>query len=519
MKRKGHLAVFENILEESTSKNQQHDDDSNDLIEEEETERVKVSTKLINLKREPRLMLCKYKRCSECFTDYYQFNKHLTQHIKKQEDNTECQFGDCDFRPINTLHALQHISLHGYNEKLRNLGEIVARRNSLPDCFMEYAYNYPTNIETYACEWEDCGMIMETYCDFLFHIKMHVNGNPRKAESIKCGWQGCSKTVPMLYQLTKHIPVHTKEKYIACPTCGNSFSSQIRYSDHRSKQLPIEKQNYKCSQCSKHFATENLLRDHVRAHINQYKCSLCDMTCPKPSNLAIHMRYRHLNERPFKCNLCDHASITKQNLEMHLITHCAEKLLACDECDFKCRSMVGLDKHIQREHGQNYGQKFECHICQNQYNRGGVLTKHLIKAHGVQWPSGHSRFRYKEDPDGICRLQTIRYETVDVIKEILKSKNEPPTPSHKKFKCFLSEKQSANGQTSFEAKIEEVTLGTTVNSKEEKPKKIIPTSNNVLLTISDLDDLGNVVTEVTESHKVICKEEFDYVDEKFLELN
>lgn len=49
---------------------------------------------------------------------------------------------------------------------------------------------------------------------------------------------------------------------------------------------------------------------------------------------------------PFVCRC-----VTKQNLEMHLLTHCAEKLLECEDCEFRCRSAHGLDKHYQLVHG------------------------------------------------------------------------------------------------------------------------------------------------------------------------
>ncbi|KAL3282381.1 hypothetical protein HHI36_005566 [Cryptolaemus montrouzieri] len=521
MKRKGHLAVFENILGEKSTDNQQ-DEDSLDVLEEEEVVKPKRRKKIIKLCDETRVLVCKYQGCSEEFRDYYKFNQHLVSHIKNEEDgfqeNFFCKFGNCDFRPTSMLHAIQHISLHGYHENLMDLGKLVASRDSLPDCHLENCFGYPLLVESYVCEWKDCDMTFETICDFIVHVKMHVNGNPGTAANINCGWKGCTKSFTMRYQLTKHVPVHTKEKYIACPTCGNTFSSLVRYSDHRSKQLPKERQNYKCSQCSKLFATENLLRDHVRAHINQYKCSMCDMTCPKPSNLANHIKFRHMDYRPFKCNLCDHASISKSNLEMHLITHCVEKLLACADCDFQCRSMYGLDKHIQREHGQNYVQTFECHLCKKQFSRGAFLTRHLMKIHGMQWPSGHSRFRYKEDSDGICRLQTIRYETVDVIKEILKSKTDSPSTSSRKLRCRIVEKTGINGEIALEANIEDVAHDSNEDSQNISTREKTD-SNNVLLMISDLDEQGNVVSQVTESQEIVCKAELDGEEVELLEFS
>lgn len=63
-------------------------------------------------------------------------------------------------------------------------------------------------------------------------------------------------------------------------------------------------QKYQCSHCSRRYANERLLRDHVRHHINHYKCPECDMTVPNKSTLVAHMRYRHRKDKPHKCLQC-----------------------------------------------------------------------------------------------------------------------------------------------------------------------------------------------------------------------
>ncbi len=51
-----------------------------------------------------------------------------------------------------------------------------------------------------------------------------------------------------------------------------------------------------------------------------------------------------------------------------------------------------------------------CHVCQKRYRRGTYLTEHLKSVHNIKWPSGHTRFRYRRDDDGMFRLQTDRVE-------------------------------------------------------------------------------------------------------------
>lgn len=60
-----------------------------------------------------------------------------------------------------------------------------------------------------------------------------------------------------------------------------------------------------------------------------------------------------------------------------------------------------------------------CHCCSNRYKKGYHLSKHLIKHHGFQLPSGHPRFIYRQDIDGFFRLQTMRMESLEVTQQIM----------------------------------------------------------------------------------------------------
>lgn len=71
--------------------------------------------------------------------------------------------------------------------------------------------------------------------------------------------------------------------------------------------------------------------------------------------------------------------------------------------------------------GQQFSSSYMCHVCNKVYCQGSTLSKHLKKAHNFEWPSGHSRFRYKLESDGFYRLQTLRYESLELF-ELLNKK-------------------------------------------------------------------------------------------------
>lgn len=103
--------------------------------------------------------------------------------------------------------------------------------------------------------------------------------------------------------------------------------------------------------CFKQFFNEELLNTHMYFHVNCYKCHLCDMTCPSPSDLAKHVRQRHIDVKPFGCKVCPYRALLKKDLERHIMTQHENHEFECDEfgCVFKTTSYYAMrmvsDRH------------------------------------------------------------------------------------------------------------------------------------------------------------------------------
>ncbi|KAL2295785.1 hypothetical protein Nmel_017306 [Mimus melanotis] len=158
--------------------------------------------------------------------------------------------------------------------------------------------------------------------------------------------------------------------------------------------------------------------------VNHYKCPLCDMTCPLPSSLRNHIRFRHSEERPFKCDYCDYSCKNLIDLRKHLDTHSKEPAYRCEfeACSFSARSLCSIKLHYRKVHEGDSEPRYKCHVCDKCFTRGNNLTVHLRKKHQFKWPSGHPRFRYREHEDGYMRLQLVRYESVELTEQLLKDK-------------------------------------------------------------------------------------------------
>lgn len=220
---------------------------------------------------------------------------------------------------------------------------------------------------------------------------------------------------------------HTQEKLVACPTCGSMFSSNTKLFDHLHRQAePIE--TLVCEHCGKAFSSERLLRDHVRQHVNQVKCPFCDMTCTTLAALKIHIRFRHCDERPFPCDFCDKRFKNQRDLQKHTEVHNQGSVYHCtvEGCDYSCHTFQTMNHHFKRVHEAGGMSKYKCHICEKVFSWCYTLTLHLRKKHELKWPSGHSRFRYKKDIDGFLKVNMVRFETVEVTKEIMKNMAKKP---------------------------------------------------------------------------------------------
>ena len=153
------------------------------------------------------------------------------------------------------------------------------------------------------------------------------------------------------------------------------------------------------------------------------------MTCISKNDLNKHILYKHSNEKPFKCEFCDkYRAKTLSDLNKHVqLKHDDAEEYQCNDCDeFKTKNLNLMKKHMMKFHlnQAKLSYLYKCHECDKTYSYGSTLSTHLKTVHNYKWPSGHSRFRYKLDNDGFYRLQTLRYESVELVEQINREKEE-----------------------------------------------------------------------------------------------
>lgn len=403
---------------------------------------------------------CEWGSCDGTFpsSQFHEFREHIESHLCEVlpqyrrgisedtvPDNFSCSWRECGWdSPMDAGDLIRHVFFHAFHTRLKVQGFKKQQEMNLASCTLDnHSRNLiPESQEPFLCEWKECGV--EFNCPTLFyrHVDSHalavdkilseVRDDGRKKYIVTCQWEGCSFSAVNHYKLKEHCRSHTKEKIFACKTCGGMFSSRTKLVDHLVRQNSSGYESFQCSHCLKHCGSERILRDHMRHHVNNVKCQYCDMTCPNASALKQHVKFRHSEERPYKCDVCSYSCKMPSDLVRHREFHNAVLAHYCDVdgCNFSARSMQTVKRHQKVDHQGLDIYRYECHVCGQRYTRGSGLTNHLKKKHKFSWPAGHPRFRYKECDDGICRLQTVRFESVHLSQLMNELEGSESTSTH-----------------------------------------------------------------------------------------
>ncbi|XP_029629171.1 histone H4 transcription factor-like isoform X1 [Salmo trutta] len=396
------------------------------------------------------VVLCEWASCTFKGHDMEEVSEHMSLHLKdhlgdrdamEELDDYACLWEGCEFLAMGSPRELEiHAHFHTFHSKLKFIGaQLLKSHPNFPSCTQDLHSNnlVPEISEGLVCQWEHCDSTFNNPEWFYRHVDMHTHCTglsplPDQQQAIFCSWKGCDAFFKIKYRLREHLRSHTQERLVACPTCGCMFSSNTKFFDHIQRQaqpegewalLCLARESLVCEHCDKGFANERLLRDHVRQHVNHIKCPLCDMTCTSLATLKIHIKFRHCDERPFPCDFCESSFKNQHDLRKHMETHNEGAAYHCsvEGCDYSSRMAHTMNQHYKRVHEGGMVTKYKCHLCNKTFSWCYTLTLHLRKKHHLKWPSGHSRFRYKEDEDGYLRLNMVRYETVEVTQEIMKN--------------------------------------------------------------------------------------------------
>ncbi|XP_061663880.1 zinc finger protein 501-like isoform X1 [Syngnathoides biaculeatus] len=211
-------------------------------------------------------------------------------------------------------------------------------------------------------------------------------------QSWKCSQ--CSKAFATMRNFKRHVKIHTGEKPFRCSVCGQRFSRKGGLKRHT--RTHTGEKPFSCSVCGQGFSQNVHLKSHKTTHTGDkpFSCSVCGQRFIQNGHLKKHTR-THTGEKPFSCSICGQTFSQKENLKSHTSTHTGERLFSCSVCGQRF-TRKGLLKSHKRTHT---GEKpFSCLVCDQGFTQKCHLKIHT-RTHTGEKPFSclvcDQRFSYK----------------------------------------------------------------------------------------------------------------------------
>jgi uncharacterized C2H2 Zn-finger protein len=209
-----------------------------------------------------------------------------------------------------------------------------------------------------------------------------LNENPTMNNAVRLDFSQQMLTQPSSSNLISPSIVKNGKKKYKCSKCDASFTRRSNLKNH--VEVHHEGKNInQCFICDTSFSDSGSLKRHIATvHEGQkpFKCSICDARFTLSGSMNRHIATIHEGQKAFKCHICDTNFTQSASLKTHFATvHEGKKPFKCSICDARFAQNEHLKRHIAVVHE---GQKpFKCNICDASFGRNCSLTKHVSTVH------------------------------------------------------------------------------------------------------------------------------------------
>lgn len=169
-----------------------------------------------------------------------------------EEEEMSCNWDLCQFKSPNRNEFFRHLHYHAYHTTLKTFGYGLYQIINIPVCQGDSKFrNLIPDLNDYFCYWDECRDSFVTITEFIEHVNDHIselvnnssimkysqNETKMKDVKVSCQWSGCGKLIANVFELKRHLRVHSQQKIIGCPNCGQLFSTKLLFINHCVRQV------------------------------------------------------------------------------------------------------------------------------------------------------------------------------------------------------------------------------------------------------------------------------------------
>ena len=317
--------------------------------------------------------------CGETVSTVEQLVTHWREEVEKRRGGGKAEDGlkikGIPYAEVKPLQRMQPNDVKSHEQLLQEDGDLT-QRNGTEDA---------KESEKFLEEVELKSENIEDHKSFDLSVVKMEDVEVKLLECNNCDY-ACNRPITLRkHKYSKHSVGSGLNNTFRCHECEYVCDKIDLFRMHKKDKHRM--QIYKCQKCD--FACN--LGKTLRLHIgNNHKdmgrslsCDECDYTCGMRATLRMHKVRKHSEvpaakkeiEPIIQCNKCMYSGVQRR-FEFHSRKH-SDKILSCDNCDFKAK-FVEMRTHRIKVHAER---KYACNQCNFKGLTPSRLDRHIQGKH------------------------------------------------------------------------------------------------------------------------------------------